>query len=161
LRELVDLDRLLPAVVDEMALRAGKGGVALNQEIDPDLPAVSADPAGLRTMLVNLLDNALQYTPPGGRVTVRARASSPQAGVWIQVTDTGSGIAEDDLAHIFERFYRADKARRRSTGVAGSGAGLGLAIVKGIVEDHGGTISAQSVPDQGTEISVWLPADTT
>jgi signal transduction histidine kinase len=161
LREPVDLDRLLPAVVDEMALRAGKGGVALNQEIDPDLPAVSADPAGLRTMLVNLLDNALQYTPPGGRVTVRARASSPQAGVWIQVTDTGSGIAEDDLAHIFERFYRADKARRRSTGVAGSGAGLGLAIVKGIVEDHGGTISAQSVPDQGTEISVWLPADTT
>ena len=161
LREPVDLSRLIPAILGEMALRAEKGDVALIQEIEPGLPVIPADPADLRTLLVNLVDNALQYTPRGGRVTIRAQASRPQAGVLVQVADTGSGIAADDLAHIFERFYRADKARRRSRGVAGSGAGLGLAIVKGIVEDNGGTISAQSTQGQGTEITVWLPADPT
>jgi signal transduction histidine kinase len=77
----------------------------------------------------------------------------------MQVADTGSGIGAEDLAHIFDRFYRADKARRRGTGVTGSGAGLGLAIVKGIVETYGGIISAQSTQGQGTTIIVRLPAD--
>jgi signal transduction histidine kinase len=75
----------------------------------------------------------------------------------MQVADTGSGIGAEDLAHIFDRFYRADKARRRGTGVTGSGAGLGLAIVKGIVETYGGIISAQSTQGQGTTIVVKLP----
>jgi two-component system sensor histidine kinase BaeS len=157
-REPVNLSLLIPAVVGEMALRAEKGGVALVQDIAPDLPMLSADPADLRTLLVNLVDNALQYTPPGGHVTVSASANSPQPGVVIEVTDTGSGITAEDLARIFDRFYRADKARRRGTGVTGSGAGLGLAIVKGIVEAHGGTVSAQSIPGQGTTITVRLPA---
>jgi two-component system sensor histidine kinase BaeS len=139
-----------------MALPAEKGGVALVQEVTPGLPVISADPADLRTLLVNLIDNALQYTEPGGRVTISAQPSDSQPGVVIQVADTGSGIAAEDLAHIFGRFYRADKARRRGTGVMGSGAGLGLAIVKGIVEAHGGTISAQSTPGQGTTITVRL-----
>jgi signal transduction histidine kinase len=77
----------------------------------------------------------------------------------IEVADTGSGIAAEDLAHIFGRFYRADRARRRGTGTTGSGAGLGLAIVKGIVEAYDGTVSAQSVVGQGTTIRVRLPAD--
>ena len=158
-REPVNLSMLIPAVAGEMGLRAEKGGVALVQEIAPDLPVLSADPADLRTLLVNLLDNALQYTKPGGSITISARATGPQPGVVIQVADTGSGIAAEDLAHIFERFYRADKARRRGTGVTGSGAGLGLAIVKGIVEAHGGTVSAQSTQGQGTTIIVRLPAD--
>jgi signal transduction histidine kinase len=157
-REPVDLSVLIPAVSDEMWLRAEKGNVALVQEIAPGLPVLSADPAELRTLLVNLLDNALQYTKPGESITVSARSTNPQPGVVIQVADTGSGIAAGDLPHIFGRFYRADKARRRGSAVTGSGAGLGLAIVKVIVEAHGGTVSAQSVPGQGTTITVNLPA---
>jgi signal transduction histidine kinase len=158
-REPVDLSALIPAVAGEMGLRAEKGGVVLLQEIAPGLPVLSADPAELRTLLVNLLDNALQYTEPGGSVTISAQPTSPQPGVLIQVADTGIGIAAEDLAHIFDRFYRVDKARRRGTGVTGSGAGLGLAMVKGIAEAYGGTVSAQSTQGQGTTIIVRLPAD--
>jgi len=157
-REPVNLSVLIPDVASEMGLRAEKEGVALVQEVAPNLPLLSADPAGLRTLLVNLLDNALQYTKTGGSLTISARATSPQPGVIIQVADTGSGIAAEDLPHIFGRFYRADKARRRGSTVAGSGAGLGLAIVSGIVEAHGGTVSAESSPGQGTTITVRLPA---
>jgi two-component system sensor histidine kinase VicK len=155
-REPVDLAALITAVADEMGLRAQKGDVDLVQEVDPDLPPLRADPEGLRTLLVNLLDNALQYTKPGGRVTIRARAGGP--GVVLQVTDTGSGIAAEDLPHIFGRYYRADKARQRGNAVAGSGAGLGLAIVKGIAEAHGGGVAAMSTPDEATTITVRLPA---
>jgi signal transduction histidine kinase len=158
-REPVNLSALIPAVASEMGLRAEKGGVALVQDIAPGLPVLSADPADLRTLLVNLLDNALQYTEPGGSIAISARPSSPQPGVLIQVADTGTGIAAEDLAHVFDRFYRADKARRRGTGVTGSGAGLGLAIVKGIVEASGGTVSAQSTQGQGTTITIRLPTD--
>jgi len=158
-REPVDLSALIPAVTGEMALRAEKGGVALVQEIAPRLPLLSADPEDLRTLLLNLLDNALQYTPPGGRTTIRVRPADPEPSVSIEVEDTGSGIAAEDLGHVLERFYRADKARRRGTGTTGSGAGLGLAIVKGIVEGYGGTVSAESALGQGTTISVRLPAD--
>jgi signal transduction histidine kinase len=159
-REPVDLSALIPDVVGEMELRAEKGGVALVPEVAPDLPSLSADPAGLRTLLVNLLDNALQYTKSGGRVTISACATGPGSDVLIQVADTGSGIAKEDLPHIFGRFYRADKARGRGTTLTGSGAGLGLAIVRGIVEAHGGTVAAESNPGRGATISVRLPAST-
>jgi two-component system sensor histidine kinase BaeS len=157
-QEPVNLSLLIPDVVGEMALRAEKGGVVLVQGISPDLPMLSADPSALRTLLVNLVDNALQYTQPGGRITISAHATISQPGVVLQVADTGSGLTAKDLAHVFERFYRADKARRRSTSIAGSGAGLGLAIARGIMETHSGTVSAQSLPDQGTTITVRLPA---
>ncbi len=158
-RELVDLSLLIPAVAGEMGLRAEKAGVALVQEITPGLPVLSADPADLRTLLVNLIDNALQYTEPGGSITISAQPTGPQLGVLIEVADMGPGIAAEDLAHIFDRFYRVDKARRRGTGVTGSGAGLGLAIVKGIVEGYGGIVSAQSTQGQGATVIVRLPAD--
>jgi two-component system sensor histidine kinase BaeS len=158
-REPVNLSILIPAAAGEMALRAENGGVALVQELAPGLPLLPADPSDLRTLLVNLIDNALQHTEPGGRITLSALATGPQPGVVIQVADTGSGVAAEDLAHIFERFYRADKAWRRGTGMTGSGAGLELAIVKGIVDAHGGAVSAQSTPGQGTTIVVRLPAD--
>jgi signal transduction histidine kinase len=157
-REPVNLSTLIPAVVSEMGLRAREEDVALLQEIAPDLPVLSADPVDLRTLVVNLLDNALQYTESGGSITISAQPTAPQPGVLIQVADTGSGIAAEDLPHIFGRFYRADKARRRSTGETGSGAGLGLAIVKGIVDIYGGTVSADSTQGQGTTIIVRLPA---
>lgn len=156
-REPVDAARLISSVVNEMTLRAEKSGVALVQNVTPELPMLSADPGGLQTVLANLLDNALQYTQAGGTITITACAAPEQPGIIIQVADTGAGIPAHDLPHIFERFYRADKARSRRTSVVGSGAGLGLAIVSGIVQDHGGTVSAQSTPGQGTTVTVTLP----
>jgi two-component system sensor histidine kinase VicK len=156
-RELVDLPALILAVIGEMGLRAEKADVALIPKIAPGLPLISADPSGLYMLFMNLIDNALQYTKPGGRVTIRAETTGPQPGVVIEVVDTGSGIAEEDLPHVFGRFYRADKARRRGTTEVGSGAGLGLAIVRGIVDAHHGTVSAESSPGQGTTIRVSLP----
>jgi len=155
--EPVSLAALVPGVIDEMMLRAQKGNITFVQNVASGLPLLSADPAGLRTILVNLLDNALQYTVSGGAVTVTAQPAADQRSIVIQVTDTGGGIPTEDLPHIFERFYRADKARSRRMAVAGSGAGLGLAIVRGIVQEHNGTISAQSVPGQGTTITIVLP----
>lgn len=156
-RAPVDLAALISTVTAEMALRAERSSVTLVRDVAPDLPMLSADPTGLRTVLVNLLDNALQYTQAGGTITVTACASAERPGIMLQVTDTGVGIPAKDLPHIFERFYRADKARSRRNAVAGSGAGLGLSIVSGIVEDHGGTISAASTPEQGTTITMTLP----
>ncbi len=154
-REPVDPALLVSEVVDQMALRAEKSGVALTHDLAPGLPVLTADPVGLRAVLVNLVDNALQYTPRGGEITIRGRADAQQ--VILQVADTGPGIPAEDLPRIFERFYRADKARSRRSAVAGSGAGLGLAIVQGIVAEHGGTVAAQSAVGQGTTISVTLP----
>ncbi len=151
-RELVDPAVIISEVMSQMALRAEKNGVVLAQDLAPGLPMLYADPVGLRAALVNLMDNALQYTPEGGNVTVRGRADGQH--VILQVADTGVGVSAEDLPHIFERFYRADKARSRRSAVAGSGAGLGLAIVRGIVEEHGGTVAAESAIGKGTTITV-------
>jgi signal transduction histidine kinase len=162
-REPIDPAVLVAETNQELAMRAEKVGVRLVQDVTPGLPLLIADPVGLRTVLVNLLDNALQYTGPGGTVTTRARARN--RALVLQVTDTGLGISEEDLPRIFERFYRADKARsrrnaQRSAGISsGSGAGLGLAIVRGIVEEHGGSVTADSTPGQGTTITVMLPLE--
>jgi signal transduction histidine kinase len=98
-----------------------------------------------------LLDNAVKFTPPQGRITVSLTSSNGCAVA--EVRDTGIGIAADDLPHIFERFFRADRARSRETG----GAGLGLSIGKWIAEAHGGTISALSKPGEGSVFQVRIP----
>jgi two-component system phosphate regulon sensor histidine kinase PhoR len=124
--------------------------------VDADDPApieVVADADALRQVLTNLLDNALRYTPPGGRITCRARHEGD--GVLVSVTDTGSGIGSDHLQRIFERFYRADASRSRDEG----GTGLGLAIVKHLVEAHGGQVRATSELGRGTTIGAWFPAN--
>ena len=113
---------------------------------------LSVDADKLSQAVINLLSNALKYTQPGGAVDVQARSMS--AGVEIRVADTGIGIAPGDLPRIFERFYRADNSRSRATG----GAGIGLSIAKAIVEAHGGTISASSLPGRGSEFLISLPS---
>ena len=118
---------------------------------------VRGDAARLTQVAVNLLDNALQHTPSGGVVTVTTQLVDATV-VW-RVTDTGSGIAAEDLPHIFERFYRTDRSRSRATG----GSGLGLAIVKQIVLAHGGTVAVHSPPPEqarGTQFVVTLPIHT-
>jgi signal transduction histidine kinase len=126
-------------------------GVLLREELDGDC-VVDADRERLGQVLRNLLANAVTHTPGGGTVAVAARATGHE--VVIEVRDTGSGIPPEHLAHVFDRFYRGDPSRSRATG----GAGLGLAIVKQLVEAHGGTVTAESAPEEGARFTVRLPA---
>jgi two-component system phosphate regulon sensor histidine kinase PhoR len=102
-------------------------------------------------MLVNLLQNAINYTPEGGRITLEARKD--EGGVQFEVADSGIGIPSEDLPRIFERFYRVDKGRSRELG----GTGLGLSIVKHIAEAHGGRVSVESRIGKGSRFTVTLP----
>lgn len=151
-REPVDLKRLIEEAVDGIALQAAEKGIHLEVQLPEALPPVLADPIRLRQVLMNLLTNAVRYTPPGGRVTVEARDLG--RAVQVSVRDTGVGIAREDLPHVFDRFYRAEKSRARSDG----GSGLGLAIVKHLVEAHGGRVGVESAPGKGAHFFFTLPS---
>jgi two-component system sensor histidine kinase BaeS len=133
------------------APRAQQQGVALELAVEPDLPEFAGDPDRLAQVLGNLTDNALRHTPAGGRVTLGARRAAH--GLRLAVNDTGAGIAVEDLPHVFERFYRGDKARTREHG----GSGLGLAIAKSLVEAHEGTLAVESTVGEGTTFTIDLP----
>ncbi len=140
---------ILPATLLEDAAAAYhplalERGIKVRREIAPDLPEVYVDPDRMAQVLGNLLSNALRYTLEGGAVTLAA--SLLEQEVEIRIQDTGPGIGAEDLQHVFDRFYRADKSRQRDSG----GLGLGLAIAKSIVENHGGRIWAESPDDSGT-----------
>jgi signal transduction histidine kinase len=147
------LGALVSTVVDAQRRAAAERGVTLTADAPDDLPTAEVDPDRLSQVLVNLLDNALRHTPPGGSVAVTARPCP--GAVTITVTDTGEGIDAAHLPHLFERFYRADPARDRGNG----GSGIGLAIARSIVEAHGGTITAASRgPGAGSTFRIQIPA---
>jgi two-component system OmpR family sensor kinase/two-component system sensor histidine kinase BaeS len=133
------------------AQQAEERGVSLHAAAPAGLPELSADPQRVGQVLGNLVANALRHTPAGGTVTVGAAAAD--GAVVFTVSDTGAGIAPEDLPRIFDRFYRADRSRARLSG----GAGLGLAIARRIVEAHGGRIWAESEPGRGTAVRFTLP----
>jgi two-component system sensor histidine kinase SenX3 len=112
---------------------------------------VLGDETQLASMFTNLVDNAVKYTPPGGRVEVTGGFEGSE--IVIRVSDTGIGIPEGKLPRIFERFYRVDKARSKETG----GTGLGLSIVKHVAENHGGRVTVESTPGEGSTFTVYLP----
>jgi signal transduction histidine kinase len=148
--ERVRLDDLVAAVVDEVARLAGprRGPIAFDRA--PLI--VDGDPARLRDAITNVVVNAVQYSGDGAGVRVALR---PEAGgVILEVSDTGIGIAPEDLARVFEPFFRADPARSRVAG----GAGLGLAVARAHVAAHGGTIALTSVPGRGTRVTIRLPS---
>jgi signal transduction histidine kinase len=142
------------AMANEVATYAQTLGKAhqFKSSIEANL-RVAGDPDQLQRVLRNLLDNAFKYTPAGGAVELSARRSGTQ--IELAVSDRGIGIPADALPHVFERFYRADPSRARKTG----GSGLGLSIVKALVEQHGGTVTLNSAPEQGTTVTVRLPAE--
>lgn len=145
-----DLAELVRQVCTRLAPRAEAAGLSLQAEAPAALPA-RLDRRRIDQVLTNLVENSLQHTPPGGRVTVRCQRRGPLAV--IAVADTGTGIPPEDLPRIFERFFRVEKGRSRKTG----GTGLGLAIVKHIAEAHGGRVYAESELGRGTTVTVELP----
>jgi two-component system phosphate regulon sensor histidine kinase PhoR len=145
------LDEAVDAVLAIIGPKAKSGNVALRSRMPRDLPPVLADRDRLVQILINLVDNAVKYTPEGGHVTVTVQ--EPADGwVEVDVIDSGIGIPPADLPRITERFYRVDKARSRELG----GTGLGLAIVKHLVFAHGGQLKIESEPNRGTTVRVWL-----
>jgi signal transduction histidine kinase len=150
-RERVDLAPLVSQVLSEIEVARPDRRVALNDAIPEDLPPVYADRERVHQVLFNLLDNAVRFTPSGGRVTVTA--SRHDGSVDVAVADTGPGIRAEHLPRVFERFYRVDEARSRDDG----GTGIGLAIARSVVEAHGGRIWAESRPGEGSTFTFELP----
>jgi two-component system phosphate regulon sensor histidine kinase PhoR len=148
----ISLVEFLHRVVRDWQKRTAAKHLTIVQEIGDDLPALEVDEARLEEVMHNLLDNATKYSPENSRITIRAARESENT-ITISVGDEGTGIAAADLPRIFERFYRADKARSREVG----GTGLGLAIVKHIAQLHGGSVDAESQLGRGTVIAVTLP----
>ncbi|MCR8899019.1 ATP-binding protein [Gordonia sp. GONU] len=150
-----DTRALVEAAIRVCAARYAADGVALIGDM-AETVTVTVDPVRIGQVLGNLLDNALRHTPTGGAVTVASTATS-DGWAEITVTDSGEGIPSEHLAHLFDRFYRADTARGRVEG----GSGIGLTIARALVEAHGGTVTAHSTgPGAGSRFRVKLPADT-
>jgi signal transduction histidine kinase len=148
----------LADLVQDCSEMAAVAGDARDVRVETDAPldvVVSGSGRHLRRVVLNLLQNAIRYSPPGSSVRVSVDRADEMAR--LTVSDSGCGIGADDISHIFEPFYRADPARARDTG----GSGLGLAIVDQIVRAHGGRIDVSSAPEQGSTFSVFLPITST
>ena len=148
----VQLAELLQSVIRDWEKKLAEKQLKVVVDLSPDARTIRADETRLHEVLYNLLDNALKYSRENGEIRLRAAQHGPD--IVLSVTDNGIGISKDDLRRIFERFYRADKARSRELG----GTGLGLAIVKHIAQLHGGRVEAESELGKGTTIRVILPA---
>ena len=151
-----DLSELVQQVVSAHGPAADTAGVTLTASAADTCVAV-VDGARIRQALGNLVSNAIRYTPTGGHVVVGVRPveSDGRAGFNLTVTDNGVGIAPEHLPHVFDRFYRADVSRTRTTG----GSGLGLAITKHLTEAHQGQITVTSNPNSGSTFTLWLPTN--
>lgn len=150
-KRFFDLARAAADGAESLMPLAAERSVHLQIECGATVPAF-ADPDRIGQVIANLVTNAIRYNRPGGRVRVSAGRAA-DGGAVLTVADTGVGIPAAELPHVFERFYRVDKARSRAAG----GSGLGPAICKSIFEAHGGSISAESTPDAGSTFTVRLP----
>ena len=151
--EPVDVRSVLMVVLARLRPAAKSKNITLSwrRSGSAGLYEIRGDETQLTSMLANLVENAVKYTPPGGRVDVEGESSERE--VVVRVSDTGIGIPEGSLPRIFERFYRVDKARSKETG----GTGLGLSIVRHVAEKHGGTVAVDSTVGEGTTFTVRLP----
>lgn len=148
-KELKDIEPLLRRVARRLQVQADRAGLELTVDVPEGLPEVWLDEERIEQVLVNILHNAIKFTPPGGRIILSTQSDGKMLSV--SVTDTGIGISAKDLPRIFERFYKADKARSEE------GIGLGLAIAKHIVQAHGGDIRAESTEGKGSTFTFSLP----
>ena len=146
-----DITRLIKETIEAVRPKADAKKIKLSSDITPGLPQVKIDSHRIRQVLNNLLQNAIAHTGKKGSINVTAEQRASE--IVVSITDTGEGISAEDLPNIFERFYRVDKSRTRSTG----GSGLGLTIAKRLVEAHGGKISAKSEQGKGSTFTFTLP----
>ena len=153
-KEDVDVSNLVMSIVDRMKINASSKDIELVYEPTNQLPVISGDKDRLEQVIVNIISNAIKYTP-GGEGRVFVSTGRMYQNVYIKIRDNGMGIPKDDLPHVFERFYRVDKARSREQG----GTGLGLAISNEIIKEHGGKITISSDYGVGTEVIIMLPVD--
>lgn len=149
--EAFDVAEVFEATLESVEVKAEENGIALRQEVAPDLPSAYGDRDRIRRVLVNLTDNAIKYNEEGGTVLLRAEARPEE--IEIRVEDDGIGIPADHLPRLTERFYRVDKSRSRNQG----GTGLGLAIVKHILAAHDRELHVESTPGEGSTFSFTLP----
>jgi signal transduction histidine kinase len=149
-KESTDLGDLINQTMAAFRPQAGTAGIAVSTEVAPALPAIEIDPARIREVLENLIANALHYTPRAGSIQIKCESANQQVSV--SISDSGQGIAAEDLPHIFDRFYKGSDSR---------GTGLGLAIAKTLIAAHGGEIFAESEVGRGTTIRFVLPMLTT
>jgi signal transduction histidine kinase len=147
----LDLEGLIQEVSGALRPQIEGKGQHLHLDLAASLPVVTGDPERLTQILLNLISNALKYTPQGGSITVVTRAA--RAGVCIAVQDTGIGLSSEEQQQLFTRFFRAQHPLAREAG----GTGLGLAIARALVELHGGTLTVVSAPGQGSTFNVTLP----
>jgi signal transduction histidine kinase len=145
-KEPTDLEILIEETVAAFRAQADSAQVQLGVDTPGDLPPLDLDPVRLREVIANLINNALRYTPAGGLIEVTAAQAESQ--IQLTVRDTGSGIAPEDLPHVFDRFYKSEQSR---------GTGLGLAIARNLVAAHGGEIAAESQTGGGTTFRITLP----
>lgn len=150
-KEALDIDMLVREIVDTFEVEAANRGQRLLYNKVNELPPIMGDAFQIERAVKNIISNSMKYTPENGEI--RVFAGFLGSDVYIKIEDTGIGVPEQDLPHIFDRFYRVDKARSREQG----GTGLGLAIAKEIVENHGGTIGMESKYGEGTRVTIKFP----
>jgi two-component system phosphate regulon sensor histidine kinase PhoR len=143
------LTPLITPAVERLRPQAARADITLTVVLPDELPQVMVDADRIRQVVINLVHNAIKFTPPGGFVTVTARTVPD--GIVVSVADTGIGIPAEDLSRIFERFYKADRAR------SGGGTGLGLAIAKHTIQAHNGRLWVESTEGKGSTFSFTLP----
>jgi len=148
-KQKIDIGDVIQRMAERLTPQAERAGLHINLDLKSTLPPVNADRDRIEQVLVNLLHNAIKFTPAGGSITLSAVSTGDS--IQVSVSDSGVGISSDDLPRIFERFYKADKAR------SGGGTGLGLAIARHITEAHGGRIWAESAEGRGATLSFTLP----
>lgn len=149
-----DVNKIVSKMIKKFSNLATEQSITLVSDFGKYLGEANLDPDRIEQVLTNLIDNAIRHTPKGGEIILRAKRSNPNT-ILLEVQDTGIGISEEDLPFVFERFYKADKARTRTH----AGTGLGLSIVKNIVHAHNGTISVSSNLGKGTVFSILLPVN--
>lgn len=149
--EQFSLEQSVRGIFKSIELDAKNHGHTINLELEWGLPEVRGDKMRIEQVLMNIMSNAVKYTPDGGNIDIYS--GKTDSTVWVRIEDSGVGIPEEDLSRVFDRFYRVDKARSREKG----GTGLGLSIARDIVEMHNGEIIIASEPGKGTSVTVYLP----
>lgn len=152
-----DVNTLITRAVNMMQPIMDEKRIAASLSLSPDVPVISADKDRMNQVIYNLLNNAIRYIPEGRSISIATKKEMAAGKPWLEIvfTDTGDGIAPEELPHIFQYFYRGEKSRDRKQG----GSGIGLALVKQMIHAHGGTITASSEVGRGTTFVIRLPAE--